>query len=183
MPLSKDDKTLEEIAAGCKKGHNTSFRQLVSMYSGRFYGYFYSKTFDKQVSEDLLSEFYMKIVKGIKSYKGDCFEAWLQKVASNVYYDYLRKHIREHNEHKKYCEQAVYLDDCSDDDFGKEGFEQLREALASLDDDSRELVSMRYFSDMSFKEIAAATERPIGTVLAKIHRAVGKLKQKVGVEK
>lgn len=186
MRLKDDQETLEDIVDGCRKGDNSAFSSLIDRYSNRFYGYFYSHTFDRQVSDDLLSEFYLKIVKSIKNYRDGSFEAWLQSVASSVYYDYLRKHIRQRDENIKYCEEMSYRDDCDGSqtqDISEQQSDDIKKALQELDNDSRELISMRYFSDMSFKEIAEATQRPIGTVLAKIHRGISKLKKILDVEK
>ncbi len=172
--------TLNDIIDGCKAGRNDAFEALVDRYSKRFYGYFFSQTFDGQVSDDLLGEFYLKIVKSVKTFKDGSFEAWMQKIAVNVYYDYLRKHIRDRDNSIKYCEEKAYLDTCSPDQepCGQtDAAEKLKKAVAQLDEDSRELVLMRYFSDMSFKEIAEATGKPIGTVLAKVHRSIAKLKE------
>ena len=51
------DEDLGRIIVGCKKGDAGSFSQLVDMYSGRCYGYFYRLTGDRSISDDLLSEF------------------------------------------------------------------------------------------------------------------------------
>ncbi len=183
----KDDQTaLDTIIEGCKRGDNLAFSSLIDRYSKRFYNYFYSQTYNRQVSDDLLSEFYLKLVKNIKSYNDGSFEAWMYKVAANVYYDYIRKYLREKENSRSYSEEKAYLDDCggdqSNDALNTEGYD-VHAALSQLDEDSRNLIAMRFFSDMSFKEIAEISGRPIGTVLAKIHRGVIKLKQIMDVEK
>jgi len=186
MRLKDDQTTLESIIDGCKKGDNLAFSSLIDRYSKRFYNYFYSQTYNRQVSDDLLSEFYLKLVKNIKSYNDGSFEAWMYKVATNVYYDYIRKHLREKENNIRYCEEKAYLDDCGAEK--SPGISDLdghdvNAALSQLDEDSRNLIAMRFFSDMSFKEIADVSGRPIGTVLAKIHRGITKLKQIMEVEK
>lgn len=176
--MKDDEITLENIIKGCKKGDNESFSLLVDRYSKRFYGFFYSQTLDRQVSDELLSEFYLKLVKNIKSYSGGSFEAWMYKVASNVRYDYLRKHIRERENSSKYFEQKVYLDEPIIDEEQDEYEDyDLPAAMQQLDEDSRELLAMRFYSELSFKDIAKATGKPLGTVLAKTHRAVAKMRQ------
>ncbi len=186
MRVNDDQTTLEGIIEGCKKGDNIAYSALIDRYSKRFYNYFHSQTYNRQVSDDLLSEFYLKLVKNIKSYKDGSFEAWMYKVATNVYYDYIRKYLREKENNIKYCEEKSYLDDCRADKSGgiseMDGMD-VHAALSQLDDDSRNLIAMRFFSDMSFKEIAEVSGRPIGTVLAKIHRGIIRLKQIMDVEK
>ena len=92
MPKSDD---LGQIINGCKLGISESFAQLVDMYSGRLYGYFYRLTGNREVSDDLLSELFVRLVEKINSFKGGSFEGWLFTVASNIFHDYLRGKQRE----------------------------------------------------------------------------------------
>jgi len=70
---------LDRIIAGCKNGDAESFSQMVDMYAGRCYGYFYRLTGNRAVSDDLLSELFIKLVEKIGSFKGGSFESWLFK--------------------------------------------------------------------------------------------------------
>ncbi|AQQ10426.1 Sigma-W factor [Sedimentisphaera cyanobacteriorum] len=163
----------EQLIAGCKRGEQEAYRQLVDIYSDKIYGYFASCTRDPEAAEELLSDFYFKLLKSIKSYKNGSFEAWIFKIAGSVYYDYLRKVIRERENYSRYREEKEYLDRQHESD---ETETDLEKAVSELDEDSRNLVMLRYYSDMSFKEIAEATGKPVGTVLTKIHRALKKMK-------
>ena len=87
--MTENDR-LAQIIAGCKNGSNESFSQLVDIYATRCFGYFYRLTGNKQLSDDLLSEFFVKLVEKIRSFRGGSFDCWLFKVASNIFYDYLR---------------------------------------------------------------------------------------------
>ena len=60
------------------------------MYAGRCYGYFYRLTGDRDLSDELLSELFIRLVEKIGSYKGGAFESWLFKIASNIFHDHLR---------------------------------------------------------------------------------------------
>ena len=81
---------LDQIITGCKRGNAECFSQLVDIYASRCYGYFYRVTGNRTVSDDLLGELFVKLVEKISSYKGGSFESWLFKIASNIFYDYLR---------------------------------------------------------------------------------------------
>lgn len=173
-----DDK-IEQVVRLCKKGDSAAWLELVESCSGRMLSYFIANTRDRNQAEDLLSEFYLKLYKSINGYKGGSFDAWLYKIAYSVYYDYLRKIIRERENAQLYHEEMAYLnnDEAPDDDLP-----DVEQALAELDEESRSLIILRYYSDMSFKEIADATGRPIGTILTKVHRSLKKLKQKMDLE-
>ena len=81
---------LARIIDGCKAGSAESFSLLVDIYASRLYGYFYRLTGNNELSDELLSELFAKLVLKIGSYKGGSFESWLFKIASNIFNDYLR---------------------------------------------------------------------------------------------
>ena len=169
-------KEVEQIIAGCKDGSQESFSRLVDIYAGRIYSYFYRLTGDKDVSDELLSELFVKLVEKINHYKIGHFEGWLFKIASNVFHDYLRAKQREKkliNAHKERLESKMHDEKESDVD----AFDRLQKQLARLDDEIRELIILRFYSQMSFKEIARMRAEPIGTTLSKLHRGLKKLRE------
>jgi hypothetical protein len=89
LAMAKND-DFDQIIAGCKKGMPECFSQLLDMYSSRCYGYFYRLTGSRDTSDELLSELFVKLVEKIGSFKDGCFESWLFKIASNIFYDHLR---------------------------------------------------------------------------------------------
>jgi len=176
--MAKSD-DLSRAISGCKNGDNESFSHLVDMYAGRCYGYFYRLTGDRDLSDDLLSELFVKLVNKIGSFKGGSFEGWLFKVASNVFHDYLRdKHRRRRlmNEHKSRFKSSIVEDKRSN----SERSDELQIQLNKLDADTRELIMLRYYSQLSFKELAKLRSEPIGTTLSKVHRGLKKLRELMG---
>src|SRR4030065_533230 len=81
---------LARIITGCKDGDDKCFVQIVDMYASRCYGYFYRLTGNNDISDELLSELFVKLVEKMGSYKGGAFESWLFKIASNIFHDHLR---------------------------------------------------------------------------------------------
>ena len=92
--MAKSD-DLARIISGCKSGDAESFAEAVDIYASRLYGYFYRLTGDRETSDDLLSELFVKLVEKIGSFRGGSFEGWLFKIASNIFYDYLRDKQRQ----------------------------------------------------------------------------------------
>lgn len=170
------EKDLAPIIAGCKNGDAECFSQVVDMYASRCYGYFYRLTGNTDVSEDLLSELFVKLVEKIGSYKGRSFESWLFRIASNLFHDYLRgKHRRKKllGERAKQLESEVTEPKRCDD----ERIDRLQRQLSRLDADMRELILLRFYSQLSFKEMAQMRAEPIGTTLSKLHRGLRKLRE------
>lgn len=172
MAISDD---LARIIAGCKEGDDQCFAQVVDMYSSRCYGYFYRLTGNNDLSDELLSELFVKLVEKVGSYKGGSFEGWLFKIASNIFHDFLRSKQRQ----KKLLEtQRKQLEFEVGEDKRSEGeqIDRLQKQLARLDRDTKELIMLRFYSQLSFKEIAQMRSEPIGTTLAKMHRGLKKLR-------
>jgi RNA polymerase sigma-70 factor (ECF subfamily) len=168
---------LARIISGCKSGNAESFSEIVDIYASRVYGYFYRLTGNREVSDDLLGELFVKLVEKIRSFKGGSFEGWLFKIASNIFHDYLRdkqrqKKLFDAQKRQFESEEATYARESGD-----ERFDKLQTQLGRLDADTRELIMLRFYSQASFKEIAAMRSEPIGTTLAKLHRGLRKLRE------
>lgn len=167
---------LAQIIDGCKAGSAESFSELVDIYSGRVYGYYYRLTGDGELSDELLSELFAKLVRKIGSYKGGAFESWLFKIASNIFNDYLRGKQRRkklHESQKRLLESKITEPKRSE----SERIDRLQVQLLKLDEDTRELIMLRYYSQLSLKEVAKIRREPIGTTLSKIHRGIKRLRE------
>ena len=173
--MARDD-DLARILIGCKKGRGECFSQIIDIYASRCYGYFYRLTGNHDISDELLSELFVKLVEKIDSYKGGSFESWLFKIAANLFHDHLRCKQRRKKmleiRHEQ-VETGIVKPKRSDD----EQVDKLQIQLKRLDSDTRELILLRYYSQLSFKEIASMRSEPIGTTLAKTHRGLKKLRQ------
>jgi len=166
---------LAKVIIGCQKGNIESFSRLVDIYAGRCYGYFYRLTASRDQSDDLLSELFVRIVEKIDTFKGGSFESWLFKVASNIFYDYLRakqqrKKLLEVRKSRLKTEQTAPQS-------GSERIDRLQIQLNKLDADTKDLIMLRFYSQLSFREIAEMRSEPIGTTLSKVHRGLKKLQE------
>ena len=173
--MAQDD-DLARILIGCKNGKGECFSQVVDIYASRCYGYFYRLTGNHDISDELLSELFVKLVEKIGSYKGGSFESWLFKIAANLFHDHLRGKQRR----KKLLEarrEQIEFDIVEPKRSGDEQVDKLQIQLKRLDSDTRELILLRFYAQLSFKEIARMRSEPIGTTLAKTHRGLKKLRQ------
>ncbi len=173
--MTKSD-DLARIVDGCKAGEADSFSQLLDIYASRVYGYFYRLTGDAELSDELLSKLFARLVAKVGSYKGGSFESWLFKVASNIFNDYLRGKQRRKKLleiRKNELESKITEPKRSD----VERFDKLQIQLEKLNDDTRELIMLRFYSQMSLKEVAKIRREPIGTTLSKLHRGLKRLRE------
>ncbi len=169
---------LTHIIDGCKSGDADCFAQVIDLYAARCYGYFYRLTGDRGLSDELLSELFVKLVEKIGSYKGGSFESWLFRIALNIFHDHLRGRQRRKrllDGHRSELEQEsweVRVSDSKDEQLDK-----LQMHLGRLDADTREIIMLRFYSELSFREIASMRSEPIGTALSKLHRGLRKLRE------
>ncbi|MFH1371623.1 MAG: RNA polymerase sigma factor [Planctomycetota bacterium] len=169
-------RVLEQIIIGCRKGDETCFSQLVDIYAKRCFGYFYRLSGSREISEDLLSELFVKLVEKIGSYRGGSFDGWVFTMASNLFHDHLRfkqRQTRLLNEQGR----RVMLQPTHNEGDNRGEIDELQAALGKLDGDVRELIMMRYYSQLSFKEISQSRGEPIGTTLSKLHRGMKRLRE------
>lgn len=167
---------LARIVDGCKAGSAESFSQLLDFYASRVYGYFYRLTGDAELSDELLSRLFVRLVAKIGSYKGGSFEGWMFKIASNIFNDYLRSKQRRkklYETQKRILEEKITEPKRSE----SERIDKLQIQLAKLNDDTRELIMLRFYSQMSLKEVAKIRCEPIGTTLSKLHRGLKRLRE------
>jgi RNA polymerase sigma-70 factor (ECF subfamily) len=170
---------LEQIITGCRNGDEGCFSQLVELYAKRCFGYFYRLTGSREVSDDLLSELFVKLVENISSYRGGSFDSWVFTMASNIFHDHLRFKQRQTRLLDGYG-RRVHLQQTLAEGRSESETDSLQRALEKLDSDVRELIIMRYYSQLSFKEISKLKREPIGTTLSKVHRGLKKLREMMG---
>jgi len=173
--MAKSD-DLALIIEGCKVGSADDFAQLVDIYASRIYGYFYRLTGNSELSDELLSELFYKLVGKIGSYKGGSFDSWLFKIATNIFNDYLRSKQRRkklHEARREQLQEQITEPKRSED----ERVDKLQIQLAKLNDDTRELIMLRFYSQLSLKEMAMIRREPIGTTLSKLHRGIKRLRE------
>ncbi len=170
-----ENERLAEILRGCKDGSSACFSQLVDMYAGRCYGYFYRLTGSRDISDELLGELFTRLVEKIGSFRGACFEAWLFKIASNIFTDHLRDRQRWERSLEK-IKSRPQSEIKEPEPYESEKIDKLQVQLGKLDAETRELIMLRFYSQLSFKEIAEMRGEPIGTTLSKVHRGLKKLR-------
>ena len=175
VPMDETKKSIERLVRLCQKGEPEAFSGLVDIYSGRLFGYFYRLTGNRDDANELLSELFLKLIEKIAGCKPQTFEPWLFKTASNLFADYIRAKKRQQKMLSKAAEQmpSETAPEKKDDYTA----DKLTVYLQKLDSETAEIITMRYYSGLSFEELAKIRNEPIGTCLSKVHRGLKKLRQ------
>lgn len=191
-----EPKELADLIARCKKGDQRAYDRLVALYSPRLYGYLLRLVGRPDDAEELLQEVYLRLVRGMERYRHDGqLTAYLFRIATNVVRDRYRRrkvrprHVSESETGGEDDEGLGLGDQVSADDPGPdaslrhgERSSALGEALEKLPEEQRQVILLRHFSEMSFGDIADLLECPVGTVLARAHRGLKRLRELMGDE-
>jgi RNA polymerase sigma-70 factor, ECF subfamily len=161
---------LLESAAG---GDESAWRRLVELYGRRVYALAKSRCRNADVAEEVAQSVFVtvasKLGRGGYSEQGK-FESWLFRVAMNRIRDEMRRRNRRPPD-----PGAAELADEGRDGLTPE-LARLREAIGRLSVADREIIELRHHGAMSFRDMADLLGEPVGTLLARHHRALRKLR-------
>ena len=188
-----DKACLDELLRQARERHPDALARLVNAYSPRVFGLLYRLTGSPESAEDLLQETFLRVVRTIDEYEhGGKFEQWLFRIAANLARDrarQLRRRGPTRGLESESGEAALEGISAASAPAGpaesllrREDGERLAAALARLAQPEREILLLRHFADLSFKEIAELLEVPLGTALARAHRALQRLRDEFGPE-
>lgn len=172
-----------EIIHKVLSGKREAFETLVEKYEKLIYNLSYQLTNSTEDAFDISQETFLKAYKSLGSFRGDCkFSTWLYKICNNVANDYLRSKQRKqtisltvYDEEDEKEEQLDIADEVNENPdeqlLKKERIEAVREAIAALSPDHREVIVLRDIEGYSYDEISEILDLEIGTVKSRINRA------------
>ncbi len=179
------DRQFEKRIALIQQGDKLGLKEIYDEYGKTIYQCVFQILHNRQDAEDVTSEFFLKLWQIADTY---CFggrhKRWLVTIARNMALDLLKKRKREVLTLNEDTEEGVSnepADSVSTEDTVAEKL-SVAEALDSLEESEREIVNMRILADMTFKDIAAVLEKPLGTVTWKYRNAIEKLRKTVREE-
>jgi RNA polymerase sigma-70 factor, ECF subfamily len=165
------------LALCAKTGNSDAFSELYNGNIKKIYDFVYFKTLNKELAEDLTSQVFLKVLKNIKHFKSDNFAAWLYTITRYTIIDYYRSNKDTKNIDDCWdLADPVNLTDSVNDNLQ---LEKIRQAMKFLSASDRELLIMRLWLDLPFKEIANILNKKEGTVKVSFGRVINRLRQNV----
>lgn len=155
------------------KGDQDGLKDIYEAYLSYIYAAIYSVLQNRENAEDLTSEFFIKIWKIADKYRpGTGHKTWMTTIARNMAIDFLRKYKRE-------TLTDEFFEGTNDESVESEvlGDITVEKALAILNENERQIVTMRIIGDMTFQEISNALAIPMGTVTWRYQNALKKLRR------
>lgn len=178
--------TDEQLVNAYARGNNEAFDTLLIRHKGRLFSYIYQMVRDRDLADDIFQETFVKAITTIKQGRYNDmgkFSAWLYRIARNLAVDSFRAEKSESSlstddENYDVLNRRELAEDTIEDvmvDLQIE--EDLRMLVEQLPDVQREVLKMRYYNDMSFKEIAEQTGVSINTALGRMRYAILNLRR------
>lgn len=176
MPLVND----QELIACYVDGDEQAFEVLLRRYKSKIYTSIYLFVKDQALAEDIFQEVFIKIIdtlrKGKYNHEGK-FVQWAMRISYNMCVDYHRRNKRRQHinpsEDFDIFEVLRVSDDGPDTEMIRsELHTRIRHLVDALPPEQREVVILRHYADMSFKEIAALTRVSINTALGRMRYAL-----------
>ncbi|MCL9770055.1 sigma-70 family RNA polymerase sigma factor [Flavobacterium sp. HXWNR69] len=166
-------------------GDESALATLIERHQSKIYGFIYSKINDRDLSDDIFQDTFIKVIKTLKlqSYNEEGkFLPWVMRIAHNLVVDYYRK--AKKMPYQRDSEEFSIFSFMTDNSLNVEGqmiSEQveldLTKLLEQLPLDQREVIMMRMYQDLSFKEIADLTGVSINTALGRMRYALLNLRK------
>lgn len=173
--------TDEELAMSYVNGNNKAFDLLLERNQSRLFSYILFIVHDRSMAEDLFQETFVKIISKLHEGKYSSsgkFVSWMLRIAHNAVMDWYRRQKNEktmevYNENDLYGDLTSVLDANIENHFVKEQvLRDVQRMMNLLPITQREVVFMRFYQNLSFKEIAELTNVSINTALGRMRYAV-----------
>ncbi|KIQ22032.1 sigma-70 family RNA polymerase sigma factor [Flavobacterium sp. MMLR14_040] len=167
------------------EGNENALATLIKRHESKIYGFIYSKIADRDISNDIFQDTFIKVIKTLKSnsYNEEGkFLPWVMRISHNLIVDHFRKtkKMPMYRETEEFSIFSIMSDDSLTIE-NKMIFDQvevdLKKIIEELPEDQKEVLVMRMYQDMSFKEISELTGVSINTALGRMRYALMNLRK------
>jgi len=163
------------------KGEQSCFEQLIHRHKNKVFAYISLYIRDQALAEDIFQDTFLKVIQSVKSGKysdNGKFLSWVMRIAHNLIIDHFRRikqmnTISNDNYESDLFNSKRFAEDNVEDDIVKRQIHlDVRKMITQLPDDQREVVILRHYAGLSFKEIADITDVSINTALGRMRYAL-----------
>lgn len=175
------DKSDEQLISLYVDGNNEAFDSLLERHKDRVFTYIYHAVKNEELADDIFQDTFVKAIMTIKQgryVENGHFPAWITRIAHNLIIDYYRQMRAENlqstdDEDTNILNRKELADSTIEDNMiTTQIHADVRRLVKALPDSQREVLVMRYYKNMSFKEIAESTGVSINTALGRMRYAI-----------
>ncbi len=157
------------LVMAAQDGDAEAMEKLVRRWHKRLWQYIFRLTSDSHIAWDISQQCWLEIIKGLKKLNDPaCFKAWVYKIATNKSIDWLKNKSKD---------QHINLDSIEVGCCRKKDDLRVKELIQRLKNDSRVVLNLYYFEQLSIPEVSIALKIPQGTVKSRLFKARDELKQ------
>jgi len=176
----------QELISGYLSGDQSSLEKLINRHQNRVFAYILMVVKDKYLADDIFQDTFIKVVNTLRSgtYKEEGkFIQWVMRIAHNLIIDHFRKSkripvVENKNDDFDILSSIRLTDDSIEDRMIIEQIhEDVRKLIEYLPSEQKEVLMMRHYSGMSFKDIAEQTDVSINTALGRMRYALINLRK------
>lgn len=175
----------QELVNQYLSGRQTAIEQLINRHKRKVFTSIMLLVKDKQVAEDIFQDAFIKVINTLRSgnYNDEGkFLPWVLRIAHNLVIDHFRKEkrmpmLRETEEFSIFDTLHSYDENAQDKILKKQIHQEIRELINLLPFEQKEVLILRHFADMSFKEISELTNVSINTALGRMRYALINLRK------
>jgi RNA polymerase sigma-70 factor, ECF subfamily len=166
-------------------GNENALATLIKRHESRIFGFIYSKIADRDISNDIFQDTFIKVIKTLKSnsYNEEGkFLPWVMRISHNLIIDHYRKNKKMplFRETEEFSIFSIMSDDSPTIEnqlISAQVEQDIRKLIEELPLDQKEVLVMRMYQDMSFKEISEITGVSINTSLGRMRYALMNLRK------
>ena len=172
-------------------GDESALATLINRHQSKIYGFIYSKISDRDLSDDIFQDTFIKVIKTLKSnsYNEEGkFLPWVMRIAHNLIIDHFRRNKKMplYRETEEFSIFSIMTDNSLtvENQLITEQVEKdLKKLIEELPADQKEVLVMRIYQDLSFKEISELTGVSINTALGRMRYALMNLRKVIDKHK
>ena len=166
-------------------GDETALSTLINRHQSKIYGFIYSKISDRDITDDIFQDTFIKVIKTLKSnsYNEEGkFLPWVMRIAHNLIIDHFRRNkkmpmFRETDEFSIFSIMTDNSMTIENQMISEQVEKDLKKIIEELPEDQKEVLVMRIYQDLSFKEISELTGVSINTALGRMRYALMNLRK------
>jgi len=163
------------------EGEQSCFEQLIIRHKNKVFAYISLYIRDQALAEDIFQDTFLKVIQSVKAgkyYDNGKFLSWVMRIAHNLIIDHFRRikqmnTVSNDNYESDLFNSKRFAEDNIEDDLIKRQIQKdVRKMINHLPEDQREVVILRHYAGLSFKEIADITDVSINTALGRMRYAL-----------